>query len=180
MQTIRAGDILRIESRKHGGLFHRSWKRSVVLDPGEPLLLANRNVEVTESDGRKWLSKELALCQFHRNHWFNTIIRIDPTGSHHFYCNIASPYSLERQGLVYTDYDLDLWVEPDRTTRWLDRDEYEINRRRLGYSREVTHHVEAAVAELEHLVATGSEPFTSGFVQKGVHLFLSYEKQLMG
>ncbi|GGA50743.1 UPF0374 protein YgaC [Kroppenstedtia guangzhouensis] len=180
MKSIRAGEILRIESRKHGGAFHRSWKRSVVLDPGEPLLLANRDVEVTESDGHKWFSKGLALCQFHRNHWFNTIIMIDTTGSHRFYCNIASPCSLESHGLVYTDYDLDLLVEPDLTYRWLDRDDYERNRSRLGYSREITQRVEEAVSQLEHLVTEGKEPFTSGFVQKGVHRFLSYEKQLMG
>lgn len=180
MRTIQPGDILRIESRKHDGTFHRSWKRSVVLDTGEPLLLANKNVEVTESDGRKWVSEGLALCQFHRNRWFNTIVLYSPSGSYRFYCNIASPCLLEGDRLLYTDYDLDLLIESDLSHRWLDRDEYEKNRHRHGYPGEVTRRVAEAVAELETLVTEGREPFTSGFVQTGYHLFLSYEKQLMG
>lgn len=178
MESIQPGNILRIESRKHDGAFHRSWKRSVVLDAGEPLLLANRDVEVTESDGREWISKGLALCQFHRNRWFNTIILLDSAGSHRFYCNIASPCSLEEDRLLYTDYDLDLLVESDLSYRWLDFDEFEQNRHRQGYPAEVVRLVTEAVTELETRVTEGREPFTSDFVQRGYDLFLSHEKQL--
>ena len=42
------GAVIRIESYKHGERLHRAWKKSLVLEKGEPLVIANYNVEVVE------------------------------------------------------------------------------------------------------------------------------------
>ena len=68
------GAVLRIESYKYGEHFHRMWKKSVVLKSGEPLIIANENVEVVEADGRKWRFPGLTIGCFHRTEWFHTLV----------------------------------------------------------------------------------------------------------
>ncbi|SMO76048.1 DUF402 domain-containing protein [Melghirimyces algeriensis] len=179
--SVRAGDIIQIESRKHSGVFHRSWERSIVLNcTDQSLLVANRDVGVTEADGRKWVSKGLALCQFHRNEWFNTILLFSSDGFYRFYCNIAAPFIIENQRLIYTDYDLDLLVEADGSYRWLDQDEFEKNRRLYRYPPHIVTNVMAGVEKLEFNVKNQKDPFNTEFVTNGYHLYLSREHQLMG
>ncbi|WP_169713738.1 DUF402 domain-containing protein [Paludifilum halophilum] len=180
MDFPKPGDILRIESYKHDGTLHRTWKRSVVLDGSDSLLLANKDVEVMEADGRRWISEGLAVCQFHRKHWFNTILLFGSEGFHRYYCNIASPYRYENGKLVYIDYDLDLIADKHGYYRWMDTDEFEKNRCRMNYPIEVLDRVEEAVSELERRVRTCTHPFHPDFVQAGYYLFLTYAKQLMG
>ncbi|MFC4077679.1 DUF402 domain-containing protein [Salinithrix halophila] len=180
MKECKTGDILRIESYKHNGKLHRTWERSIVLEGGDPLLLANRNVRVTEADGRQWISRNLAICQFHRTKWFNTIVLFNFRKKYRWYCNIASPCRLEAERLIYTDYDLDLSVDETGKARWLDRNEFEENRRRMAYPQHVIREVKRAAAELDDRFRAGREPFTPAFVQAGYHRYLSYEKQLMG
>ncbi|SDW79508.1 hypothetical protein SAMN05444487_106120 [Marininema mesophilum] len=179
--AVRAGEILRIESYKHDGSFHRSWDRSVVLEGGEPLLLANRDVHVTDGSGEKWISKSLAICQFHRTRWYNTIVIFNGYGRNpRYYCNIASPCRLEGKCLVYVDYDLDLAVDEMGCAQWLDRKEFAANRRKMDYPDEVVNQVEKAEAELNKCFSEGRGPFTSSFIQAGVHRYLPFEKELMG
>ncbi|WP_176391787.1 DUF402 domain-containing protein [Marininema halotolerans] len=178
---MKVGEFLRIDSFKHDGGFHRSWNRSLVLDAGEPLLLANHNVHVTEEDGSMWISKGLAICQFHRTRWFNTIVIFNGDNKNpQYYCNIASPCHLEGKRLVYVDYDLDLMVDGTGCARWLDQGEYEVNRHKMNYPEEVVCQVENAQAELQTLFSEGRDPFNSTFVQAGIHRYLPFEKVLMG
>ncbi|PTX60739.1 hypothetical protein C8P63_10848 [Melghirimyces profundicolus] len=177
---VQPKDHIRIISRKHDGSFHRSWERSVVLTVGSSLRVANRDVKVTESDGRTWISEGLAVCQFHRNKWFNTILLFSPEGSHRFYCNLASPFEMEDGNLVYIDYDLDLLVEPGGNFRWLDWDEFLKNRRLYGYPSDVVKKVLDAASELEYRAENGKEPFTPGFVENSYYLYLSYANQVNG
>ncbi|MDA8352858.1 MAG: DUF402 domain-containing protein [Firmicutes bacterium] len=179
-QIVRPGDRIRIESRKYDGGFHRSWLQSVVLKTQDPLLVANRDVQVTESDGSQWFTKGLAICQFHRDEWFNTIVLFDARGSYRFYCNLASPYTWQQGVLVYTDFDLDLLVEADGSYRWLDREEFEQNRRLYSYPPQLVKRIREAALQLEERVRSGEAPFTPGFVRTGYHLYLSYKNYLMG
>ena len=41
-----------------------------------------------------------------------------------YYCNLASPYVLDKEALKYIDYDLDIKIFPDGEKRLLDVDEY--------------------------------------------------------
>ncbi|WP_309865002.1 DUF402 domain-containing protein [Desmospora profundinema] len=178
---IQAGDWIRIESRKHDGSFHRAWKRSRVLRvTSREILVANRDVEVEESDGRQRISPGLALCQFHRNKWYNTILLYDEAGSHRWYCNIASPFRWSGRTLIYTDYDWDLTVDSTRKFRWLDREEFTRNSVRYSYPASVRSCVEKARKELSQRLQKGQSPFTSSFVEEGYHQYLSLKNLSMG
>lgn len=178
---IRAGDWIRIESRKHDGSLHRSWRRSQVLQvKPEEILVANRDVEVTESDGRQWIFSGLALCQFHRKKWYNIILLHGEEACYQWHCNIASPYHFRDNTLVYTDYDWDLEVDCQRHFRWLDEEEYKQNAIRYSYPKQVRASVEAAREELNHRLLTGLPPFTSSYVKDRYHRYLSWQNQSMG
>ena len=45
---------------------------------------------VTESDGRRWVTREPAIVYFHKKYWFNIIAMIRDNGIS-YYCNMASP-----------------------------------------------------------------------------------------
>ncbi|SUP53040.1 Protein of uncharacterised function (DUF402) [Weissella viridescens] len=53
-----------------------------------------------------------------------------------YYCNLASPFVLDKEALKYIDYDLDVKVFPDGERRLLDTDEYEQHRAKWHYSAE--------------------------------------------
>lgn len=176
--ALKKGDVVRIESRKHDGSLHRVWKKSVVLSPGEPLILANHDVEVVESDGQEWVSPGLAICQFHRNEWFHTILLFDEREKPcQYYTNIASPCRIENGVISYIDYDLDMIVDIDFRYRWVDQDEFEANRRKMDYPKDVVYEVERAVKRLEERVRRREAPFTPSFVRKWYHQYLLFKKK---
>ncbi|PTM56448.1 DUF402 domain-containing protein [Desmospora activa] len=178
---VKAGDWIHIESRKHDGSFHRAWKQSLVLEvtPTE-ILVANEDVEVTESDGHSRISSGLAICQFYRNKWYNIILLFDASNFNHWYCNIASPFRLSGNSLIYTDYDWDLSVDVTGGYHWLDQEEFEQNCVRHAYPYGVKRNVEEARTELESRWREGKKPFTSSFVESGYHRYLLWKKLIDG
>ncbi len=164
---------VRIESYKHNGTLHRAWKESFVLKDGEPFILANHGTEVTEQDGKTWVTSELAICQFHRNRWFHTIILFKEDINYSYYCNIASPFKVERGVLSYIDYDLDLVVDMDGNMKWLDHAEFMENKIRYSYSEKILEEIAMAASQLEDWVRKGLDPFNPSFVSYWYHRFLS-------
>lgn len=173
------GAVIRIESYKHGERLHRIWKKSVVLEKGEPLIIANYNVEVVEADGREWIFPGLTIGRFHRAAWFHTLVLYGRDGNHRFYTHIASPYRYRDGVLSYIDYDLDLVIEKDGACRWVDREEFDQNRLRYSYPDETLKKIEEAVGCVDRLVRRGEEPFTSGWVNRWYHRFQFYKSRLM-
>ena len=82
---------------------------------------------MTEDDGRRWVTREPAIVYFHRKYWFNIVAMIRDNGVS-YYCNLASPFVLDKEALKYVDYDLDVKVFPDGEKRLLDTDEYELHK----------------------------------------------------
>jgi uncharacterized protein len=173
------GDIVRIESRKHDGRLHRVWKKSVVLSPDEPLILANYDVEVIESDGQEWVSPGLAICQFHRNEWFHTILLFDEREKPcRYYTNIASPCQVKNSVITYIDYDLDMIADVHLRYRWVDQEEFEANRRNMRYPKNVVSEVERAVKRLEERIRRRQTPFTPSFVRQWYHQYLLFQEKI--
>lgn len=72
----------------------------------------NDHTLVTESDDRRWVTREPAIVYFHKKFWFNIIAMIREEGVS-YYCNLASPFVLDNEALKYIDYDLDVKVFKD-------------------------------------------------------------------
>lgn len=113
MRLPKEGDFITIQSYKHDGSLHRTWRDTMVLKTTENALIGvNDHTLVTENDGRRWVTREPAIVYFHKKYWFNIIAMIRETGVS-YYCNLASPYILDPEALKYIDYDLDVKVFAD-------------------------------------------------------------------
>ena len=163
-ESLIGKDIL-IHSYKHDGKVHRSWSKGLVLEETDQYyIVINNRTLVTESDGRRWYTREPAICYFPKNDWYNVICMIRKNGVH-FYCNIASPTLYDGEALKYIDYDLDLKVFPDYKYKVLDEDEYEEHRRLMGYSSSLDKILRGQLQELIDMTYNMSGPFRPGFAQ---------------
>src|SRR5699024_6008659 len=92
---LREVDLITIKSYKYYGSLHRTWRDTMVLKTSENALIGyNDHTLVTESNGRIWITRELALVYFHKHYWFNIVTMIRENGVS-YYCNLASPAVLD-------------------------------------------------------------------------------------
>lgn len=164
MQLPKEGDYIAIQSYKHDGHFHRNWRDTMVLKASENAIIGcNDHTLVTEADGRRWVTREPAIVYFHRHYWFNIIAMIRDTGVT-YYCNLASPYTMDKEALKYIDYDLDIKVFPDGEKRLLDVYEYAAHATEWNYPLEIDQILRGSVHELIRFVDEEKGPFAPGFV----------------
>ncbi len=65
MRIPKEGESFAIQSYKHDGSLHRTWRDTMVLKTSEDALIGcNDHTLVTESDGRRWLTREPAIISF--------------------------------------------------------------------------------------------------------------------
>ena len=129
-----SGQSIYIQSFKHNGTLHRTWAKGYVMEATEERIVCVTNKTwVSESDGRKWITREPAIYFFYPDRWYNVISMIRKTGIY-YYCNIASPSIYDGESLKNIDYDLDLKVNPQYRWNVLDEDEYEEHAVEMGYS----------------------------------------------
>ena len=103
MKLPKEGDFITIQSYKHDGRLHRTWRDTMVLKTTENAVIGvNDHTLVTEADGRRWVTREPAIVYFHKKYWFNIIAMIRDNGIS-YYCNLASPYILDQEALKYID-----------------------------------------------------------------------------
>lgn len=95
-----------------------------------------------------WLDRWYNIFRFHES---NGTLR-------NYYLNINMPPTFVRGELNYIDLDIDIAVWPDSSYQILDRDEFEINAERFGYSQQVRDMVESTLAQLLNIVESGDLP----------------------
>lgn len=160
----REGDYITIKSYKHDGSLHRTWRETMVLKTSENEIIGiNDHTVVIEDDGRRWVTREPAIVYFHRKYWFNIVAMIRDNGVS-YYCNLASPFVLDKEALKYIDYDLDVKVYPDGEKRLLDADEYQAHREKWNYSDEVDFVLSEHVKILVDWIQQQKGPFSNGYV----------------
>lgn len=165
MRVPREGEFISIQSYKHDGNLHRTWRDTMVLKTSEHSVIGvNDHTLVTESDGRRWVTREPAIVFFHTKYWFNIIAMIREKGVS-YYCNLASPYELDGEALKYIDYDLDIKVFPDGEKRLLDVDEYEEHRKQMNYPPEIDYILKENVKILVEWINEGKGPFSPEYVE---------------
>jgi uncharacterized protein len=93
--------------------------------------------------------------------WYNVFRFAEIDGKlKKFYCNINMPPQFDGEVLTYVDLDIDVLVEPDRSFRVLDVDDFERNAKLYNYPIEVQHQAEHALAELVTRIETRAFPFS--------------------
>lgn len=158
MGVPKEGEFVTIQSYKHDGKLHRTWRDTMVLKTSEHSMIGvNDHTLVTESDGRRWVTREPAIVYFHKKYWFNVIAMIREKGVS-YYCNLASPFLLDDDTLKYIDYDLDIKVFPDGEKRLLDVDEYEMHSKMMNYPNDIDFILKENVKILVDWINNGDRP----------------------
>ena len=171
MKLPKEGDFITIQSYKHDGSLHRTWRDTMVLKTTENALIGvNDHTLVTESDGRRWITREPAIVYFHKKYWFNIIAMIRDNEVS-YYCNLASPYYMDQEALKYIDYDLDLKVFPDNNYRVLDEEEYKQHAKQMNYSKELDRILKKQLELLIDLATKREGPFSEDFTKHWYHVY---------
>ncbi|MGM8363843.1 DUF402 domain-containing protein [Virgibacillus sp. W0181] len=174
MDATNAGSQIVIESYKHNGNRHRTWKENTVLHGSEEVIIgANDKTKVVESDGRIWNTREPSIFYFHSNYWFNVIGMLRDNDIY-YYCNIGSPFLIENSVLKYIDYDLDIKIYPDMTYELVDEDEYEHHKVMMDYPQILD---KILYTHIDYLLSWSRQrkgPFMPGFIDQWYERFLTY------
>lgn len=164
MRDPREGEIITIQSYKHDGSLHRTWKDNLVLKTtDQSIICVNDHTLVIESNSRKWVTREPAILYFHKKYWFNVVSMLRSNGVT-YYCNLASPYTIDKEGLKYIDYDLDVKVFPDGDKKLLDVDEYIDHGNKWHYSKEIDYILKENVKILVDWIDEEKGPFSQGYI----------------
>ena len=77
----KAGQSIYIQSFKHNGTLHRTWAKGYVMEANdERIVCVTNKTWVSESDGRKWITREPAIYFFYPDRWYNVFSMIRKTG----------------------------------------------------------------------------------------------------
>lgn len=164
--------ITEIISYKHNGMLHRVWQFAYIFKETEDIvILINDRSSVIDGDGRRWKTKEPAVCFFYKKKWFNIICMLR-NNSVYYYCNLSSPYVHDEEGIKYIDYDLDVKVFPSGDKIILDRDEFAFNQIDYGYSEELIDIIERQLKNLLMMIDKEETPFNE------LSVFNIYEQYL--
>ena len=156
---------LSIQSYKHNGMLHRAWRKTVILEESQDILITGHlQTQVLEGDGRIWMTKEPAVCYFFKEQWFNVIAMMKKDGIF-YYCNLSSPFVVDDEGIKYIDYDLDIKVYPNGSYQILDQNEYQYHSEKMHYSKDIKSIVEEQLKELIYKIETKLFPFDHTYVK---------------
>ena len=165
-KDLKVGDDVFVQSYKHNGSLHRTWSKALVIDVKENCIVAvTDHTWVVESDGRRWLTKEPAICFLYDDRWYNIISMVRRSGIF-YYCNIASPSLYDGEAIKNIDYDLDVKVFPDETYSILDENEFEFHSEKMNYPENLKFLLKNQMQELIKMIEEKSEPFKSTYINK--------------
>ena len=117
-----------------------------------------------------------AIVYFHRKYWFNIVAMIRDNGVS-YYCNLASPFVLDKEALKYVDYDLDVKVFPDGEKRLLDTDEYELHKAQWQYPADIDFIVKEHVKILVDWINKHQGPFSDEYIDLWYRRYLEIKRR---
>mgnify|MGYP004637536555 FL=1 len=171
------GSFVHIQSYKHDGSLHRTWCKGFVLEADEKhIVVVTDRAWVIESDGRKWLTREPAVCFFYTDKWFNVISMIRHAGIY-YYVNLASPSIYDGEAIRNIEYDLDVKLYPDGGYQILDENEYAQHAREMKYPEKIKKIVEKQMDLLIEMMDKEEEPFSQKCIDHYYRMYLEMYKE---
>lgn len=159
MTHLKIGSNFPIYSYKYSKDIHRVWRLETLLDKSDHrVVLGKMKTKVIESSGRNWMTHEPSIGFFYKNKFFNIMAMIRKDGIY-YYCNIASPASIDSEGLKYIDFDLDVSVNPNFDYKILDRQEFNYHTKKFNYPKPLIKVIEHHLNELINMIESRVEPF---------------------
>ena len=179
MCELKIGDSVFVQSYKHNGSLHRTWSKALVVDVlDDCYVVVTDHTWVVESDKRRWLTREPAICFYYKDKWFNIISMVRKSGIY-YYCNVASPSLYDGEAIKNIDYDLDVKVFPDDTYMVLDENEFEYHCHKMNYPDKVKQICLNAKDELIEMVKKKQKPFEFSYINDYIMKYfeLLFEKE---
>lgn len=166
IHDLKIGDSVFVQSYKHNGSLHRTWSKALVIDILEHCaVVVTDHSWVVEDNGRRWLTKEPAICFYYDDKWYNIISMVRKTGIY-YYCNIASPSLYDGEAIKNIDYDLDVKVFPDGEYIILDENEYNYHADIMNYPENIKKIIEKQLNELLEMVKNKKNPFDFSYINE--------------
>ena len=167
------GRWIAIQCFKHDGSLHRCWDRGLVLANNDDfIVIATKKAKVVEANGRRWFTKEPAVTIFSKKEWWNVICMLKEDGIC-YYCNIASPSTINSKYIKYIDYDLDAKLFPDGIIRILDEKEYLRHKALYNYSDDLDLILKYQTKEIVKKMENREFPFDDERIKKYYDKYLS-------
>lgn len=179
MMDLKIGDYVHVQSYKHNGSLHRTWSKALVIDVQETFVVAvTDRTWVVESDGRRWLTKEPAICFYYEDHWFNIISMVRKSGIY-YYINLASPSLYDGEAIKNIDYDLDVKIFPDETYMILDENEYQYHAEKMNYPDNIKKIIDDELKTLLKMIEKKKEPFNFTYINEYIMKYFKtiYDKE---
>ncbi|HIU45220.1 MAG TPA: DUF402 domain-containing protein [Candidatus Enteromonas pullicola] len=168
---------IKVQAYKHDGKLHRQWSPAyLVSETPDYYAICSKASCVTESDGRKWITKEHAAFILFKKRWMNVIAMFKKDWGICYYVNIASPTIKDHGMLKYIDYDLDVKLYPDGAEKTLDINEYACHAASYGYSKELSRAIEKSMDEVKGMIARREFPFVDEDIKALYDRFLAENK----
>ena len=168
---------IQIISYKHNGVLHRVWQYAyIVRQTSDIIVLVNDRTNVIDGDGRRWKTKEPAVCYFFKNYWFNIICMLR-NNTIYYYCNLSSPYVKDAEGLKYIDYDLDVKVFAGGAFKVVDKNEYNYHKNKFKYPKEIDYIIKKELNELINEIRIKKNFFNNEDIERWVKYYLYLENQ---
>lgn len=165
-ENIKIGESVFVQSYKHNGSLHRTWSKALVIDKKDNyVVVVTDHSWVVEDNGRRWLTKEPAICFYFDDKWYNVISMVRKTGIY-YYCNIASPSLYDGEAIKNIDYDLDVKVFPDGEYMILDENEYEYHAGIMNYPENIKKIIDNQLKELIELIKNKKNPFDFSYINE--------------
>jgi hypothetical protein len=169
---------IEVISYKHNGVLHRVWQSAfIVRQTSDMMVVVNDHTNVIDGDGRRWRTKEPAVCYFFKKYWFNVVCMLR-NNTIYYYCNLSSPYVKDSEGIKYIDYDLDVKVFPSGDKIILDRDEFEFNQIDYHYSPKLVKIIEKELSNLLIKIDRKDIPFYPEIVLKDFEIYTNLKEQM--
>lgn len=169
----------KVQAYKHDGLLHRQWSPAFLVEENEDRwVLASRASMVTESDGRKWVTKEKAIFILYKKKWMNVIAMFKSEKDICYYVNIASPAIYDKGYLKYIDYDLDVKLYPDGVERTLDEGEFARHVQTYGYPEELQRAIAKSMEEVKRMISNHEIPFQDEEIRRLFDRFLALNQPM--
>lgn len=152
----------RVVVRKYDGRLHWHYpvRRLGADEHGVWLGCPAGTVHSRGDEGPIYTSAEARVLLVPRHAWWTALYCAAPAECD-VYCDVTTPASWPDPGEVtMVDLDLDVWrTRPDGDVELLDREEFDVHRRRYDYPPDVVSRAEATADWLLSAVEKGAPPF---------------------
>jgi protein associated with RNAse G/E len=155
-------DRLTVNSRKYDGTLSRSWQADIIESSPEAIVLVGQFESEVQHDKLGIIRRGTVSYEYYwLQRWYSVFRFHEPNGVlRNYYCNINMPPMISQGALDYVDLDIDVLVWPDFSYEIVDRDEFEMNAERFGYSEFVRDKAEEAFERIIQMVEVRELPFT--------------------